>query len=117
MRETTAEELVGYEIHMGRTVSREPWLKLTQRGAASVEVLDGASNSDGRVWGCYLHGLFANATFRRHWLNSLADSFEADGVLPEMDRLNSSLDRLADAVEAAISIQRITLILDDSVRM
>ncbi len=65
------EGLEGYEIHMGRSETRAAWLEITARNGQEVHVLDGSVSPDGRVWGCYLHGLFANPTLRRAWLASL----------------------------------------------
>jgi adenosylcobyric acid synthase len=63
--------LDGYEIHAGQTTSPSPWLEIVRRGGSVCHVPDGAMSPDGRVWGCYLHGLFANDAFRRAWLRWL----------------------------------------------
>ena len=65
-------DVLGYEIHLGQTTGARPWLRISQRGGVDVEAADGAISDDGRIWGCYLHGLFANDFFRRAWLDSLA---------------------------------------------
>jgi adenosylcobyric acid synthase len=94
------QALTGYEIHMGRTVTPEPWLTITDRGGVTCAEPDGAISANGRIWGCYLHGLFANEGFRRAWLAALAPEFvptSRPGATIE-----AALDRLADAVEAAI---------------
>ena len=104
----SARELQGYEIHMGRTDSRSTWLKINTRNGMDCEILDGSITADGKVWGCYLHGLFGNTTFRHEWLTSLGwiprgQSFAAQVV----DPLETSLTYLADEVEAAIDIREI----------
>jgi adenosylcobyric acid synthase len=101
------QEVVGYEIHMGGTVGGRPWLESSRP--------DGAASEDGRVWGCYLHGLFANTAFRRAWLASLPAAGGTD-TSPERQRrdLPSALDRLADAVEAALDMRRLEAILQAS---
>ena len=57
----------GYEMHIGRTtgpaISR-PFLVLDGRPEGSV-------SADGRVAGCYLHGLFGADAWRRYYLESL----------------------------------------------
>jgi adenosylcobyric acid synthase len=58
-------EIQGYEIHQG----------VTQFGPGVAPLLAdpdlGAVAEGGRVWGSYLHGIFENHAFRRHWLNDL----------------------------------------------
>lgn len=108
-------ELAGYEIHMGRTHGAEaaPWLALDGEPEASP---DGAITPDGRVWGCYLHGLFDDDRFRRAWLASLRPGGAGSGAAPDSDhqtRLAAALDRLADAAEAALDIPAIEAIIRD----
>jgi adenosylcobyric acid synthase len=77
-------------------------------------VTDGAASDDGRVWGCYLHGLFANAGLRRAWL----DSLRREPVRHEPGTgasLDEALDRLADAVGAALDVKRLEAIVQESV--
>ncbi len=93
-------ELHGYEIHMGRSRrlgDAQPLLRIVRRGATPATDDDGCQSADGRVWGCYLHGLFANDEFRRGWLRQL-------GWQPAFDPLPQTdpLDRLADQVAAAL---------------
>jgi adenosylcobyric acid synthase len=72
LNELRGTALAGYEIHMGRTISSEPWLAMKRTDPFEQPVADGAMSPDGRVWGCYMHGLFGNDRFRRAWLASLA---------------------------------------------
>jgi len=94
----------GYEIHMGRTNGADPWLTITARSQRPVEVADGAASEDGRVWGCYLHGLFETQAFRRAWLAGLG--WENPG-LPSTSStdLARRLDDLAEAVEQALNME------------
>lgn len=102
-------EIEGYEIHMADTSGSRPWIQITQRSGERVEVGDGAISPDGKIWGCYLHGLFGNVEFRRAWLRSLgATGWSAVDQQPTLD---SSLDRLADHVEAAIDVQQLETIV------
>jgi adenosylcobyric acid synthase len=87
----------GYEIHMGRTTildSLAPLATITRRGDVPCAEPDGCRSADGRVWGCYIHGIFANDTFRRGWLRTLG--WQGQGAAPSAD----PYDRLADHVEA-----------------
>ena len=63
--------LKGHEAHAGETQSDRPWLTFTQRDQETVSVADGAFAADGRILGCYLHGLFENDAFRHAWLERL----------------------------------------------
>lgn len=85
------EMVSGYEIHMGQTRTAAPWLVLSRR-----EIPDGDMSADGRIWGCYLHGLFANDNLRRAWLRSLG--WQDTGLTTPS--LETAFDRLADVVEA-----------------
>ncbi len=96
--------LNGYEIHSGETQSQSSWLEITQRNSRQVKVLDGSVSANGRVWGCYLHGLFANDEFRRVWLESLGWKSN-HRVLSEGELFTQSLNRLADAVESALNME------------
>ncbi|MEO0565970.1 MAG: hypothetical protein AAF125_27925, partial [Chloroflexota bacterium] len=91
----------GYEIHMGRTPTDRPWLRL------STGEPDGAMSDNGRVWGCYLHGLFANTALRRAWLQSLGWA-GGDAPSPSMD---AAFDRLADVIEANLDMRAINMMI------
>jgi adenosylcobyric acid synthase len=114
--------LAGYEIHMGRTTSEQPWLAMKRAGESLESIVDGAISHDGRVWGCYLHGLFANDQFRRAWLASLDPPHAADQASTAVDqntstaRFHGALDRLADAVEQALDMQRLETILAEGIQ-
>jgi adenosylcobyric acid synthase len=113
-----SQEVEGYEIHMGRTSGGRPWLERIGTNGSTAGPTDGAASADGRVWGCYLHGLFANPALRRPWLASLSASPLTPTPLPHGERgaagLDAALDRLADAVEAALDMRRLEAILDQN---
>jgi adenosylcobyric acid synthase len=96
------QTVTGYEIHMGRTRVRNPWLEITERNGQPVHVLDGEVSEDGKVWGCYFHGLFANENLRRAWLADLGWT----GVQPIGNRnpFADSLTRLADTLEKTLDM-------------
>jgi adenosylcobyric acid synthase len=97
------QTVTGYEIHMGRTVSQNSWLEITKRGGRSVKVPDGATSEDGKVWGCYVHGLFANQNLRRAWLESLGWSENTAGE--SETPFVASLTRLADTLESTLDMK------------
>ena len=96
----TGDPVTGYEIHIGVTEGPDcnrAWLSLDGRG-------EGAASADGRVLGCYLHGLFTADAFRSAFLSQLgrpvtAYSYEAS--------VQDTLDRLADHLETHMDIDRL----------
>ena len=108
------ENVVGYEIHMGRTVGEGfiPPFAVNDRADAPVTpdtALDGALDASGRVLGTYIHGLFHNAGVRRAVLGELARRKGVtlpDGVDVARDR---EYDRLADWVRNSM---RMDLVYD-----
>jgi adenosylcobyric acid synthase len=100
----------GYEIHVGRTRSDDSWLEITTRNGQLCQAPDGCISADGRIWGCYLHGLFANAPLRRAWLDSLPAG-GGPAAADDATLLDSALERLADAVEADLDMKRLETIL------
>ena len=97
--------LQGYEIHMGRTDNLSPWLKIHTRNGIPCEIFDGCMTTDGRIWGCYLHGLFHNTEFRHAWLASLGwIPKNSAHNLQRNDQLETSLDELAAEVENAVDM-------------
>jgi adenosylcobyric acid synthase len=100
--------LQGYEIHMGRTNSPSTWLKISMRNGVPCEISDGSITTDGKIWGCYLHGLFSNTAFRHAWLTSLGWIPKRQSPASQaVDPLEKTLDYLADEVEAAVDIREI----------
>ena len=65
----SGEPIHGYEMHVGRTSGpalARPMLDLAGRP-------DGAVSPDGRIMGCYVHGLFAADDFRHAFLARLRE--------------------------------------------
>lgn len=90
--------LSGYEIHMGATTGTDcdrPWLEL-------AGVPHGATSSDGRVQGCYLHGLFASDDFRAGWLGG----FGQQSAVAYEARVDAALDALADHLRTHLDLDR-----------
>lgn len=91
----------GYRIHCGRTVGpalARPFVTLDDGP-------DGAISDDGQIAGTYLHGLFDTAAGCDALLG-WAGLSDAETVDQHAIR-EAELDRLADAVEAAIDLDRL----------
>ena len=87
----------GYEIHMGRTEGPD-----CARAPFSVGgFANGAASADGRVWGCYVHGLFDNDAWRRDVLARLG-ARAGDGAF--RDRTEAALNDIAAAMERHLDV-------------
>ncbi len=105
------EMIDGYEIHMGETNGQTPWVEIVSRNGEQVKVPDGSVSSNGRVWGCYIHGLFNNDPFRYAWLKSLGWT---GLVVSQAARFEASLEALADAVENSLDMKKLERIIWES---
>ncbi|GAB4505501.1 MAG: cobyric acid synthase [Anaerolineales bacterium] len=98
----------GYEIHAGETQSPAAWLEIVHRNGQQVRVADGCASPDGKIWGCYLHGIFVHDAFRHTWLESLG--WRGRGVSQEQI-FHQSLETLADAVQEALNMDLLETIV------
>ncbi|MDD9918053.1 MAG: cobyric acid synthase [Rhodospirillaceae bacterium] len=102
--QTTQATVHGYEMHIGQTSgpdTKRPMLDLDGRS-------DGAMSPDGRVMGCYLHGLFAADQFRRAFLDRIRAGTAA--TVAYESRIEQTLDALADHLEQHLGIDRLLAI-------
>ena len=104
----TDEMIQGYEIHMGETQSQTQWLEIVSRSGEQVKVKDGSVSPNGKVWGCYIHGLFANDSFRHVWFTRLG---WRGVVTSQATRFEQSLEKLADTVEDALNMELLEKII------
>jgi adenosylcobyric acid synthase len=95
---------------MGETPSQTAWLEIISRNGQPVKVADGSVSSDGKIWGCYLHGIFINDDFRHAWLESLG---WRGGGAAQSEIFNQSLELLADSVEGALNMDLLEKIIWD----
>ena len=96
-----AAPVKGYEMHMGVSTGPDTARPLVRFSDGRA---DGAVSADGRVAGTYLHGFFADDAQRRAWIERLGGtpsrhSHDAD--------IQSTLDALADHLEAHIDVDRL----------
>ena len=90
--------IAGYEIHMGATSGAD-----TARPFARIEGRpDGALSPDGRIEGCYVHGLFAGDAFRARWLEGVRAGTAS--ALAYESAVEQALDEVADGLEAALDV-------------
>jgi adenosylcobyric acid synthase len=97
----SGQAVSGYEMHLGATAGpalARPMLELDGRP-------DGARSADGRVLGCYLHGLFAADGFRHAFLNRLK-ARQTSGLAYEA-QVEETLDGLAAHLEAHLDLDRL----------
>jgi adenosylcobyric acid synthase len=91
----------GYEMHVGRTAgpgSARPLLRFAKGKG------DGAISPDGRIAGCYVHGLFADDRQRAHWLARIGA--QATALDYEQD-VEATLDALAAHLAQHIAVDRL----------
>ena len=73
-------------------------------------VPEGACTEDGRVWGTFIHGIFHNDDFRRHWLNGIRSDKGLEPVeaaLRFRERREAAFGRLAGLARQHLDIGRI----------
>ncbi|HEB30484.1 MAG TPA: cobyric acid synthase [Spirochaetes bacterium] len=121
----------GYEIHMGRTfpdstrprqtgpgetrssITRhkgwgpplKPAFTVTQKNSVAILYDDGTVSGDGKIWGTYLHGIFENDDFRKHFL--AFHGWTGSNCRPYRSFLLDQFDRLGSLIEENVDVQRI----------
>ena len=89
----------GYEIHCGVTTGdAAPLLRMADGRA------EGAVSPDGRIAGCYVHGLFNLAEQRPGWIGAASAGLDQDVVV------DAALDQLAADLERHVSVDRLLAI-------
>lgn len=93
----SGDTLEGYEIHIGETDGpdcKHAWLSLHDQPV-------GAASADGRIRGCYLHGMFASDRFRATFLNEMGAASSVGSYATQVDQ---TLDRLAGHLEQHLDL-------------
>ncbi|WP_281983817.1 cobyric acid synthase [Thalassorhabdomicrobium marinisediminis] len=103
--DSTGDPVSGYEIHLGDTTGPDcarSWLTLDGRA-------EGAASADGRVRGCYIHGLFAADRFRAAYMAAIGAPLQEmaydAGVEATLDALAAHLEAHLD-VDLLLSLAR-----------
>ncbi|WP_375687253.1 cobyric acid synthase [Pseudooceanicola sp. LIPI14-2-Ac024] len=101
----SGEALEGYEIHLGHTEGPDcarAWLEIDGRP-------EGAASANGRVQGCYLHGLFAADGFRKAWLSAAGTT---SSVAYESG-VEATLDALAAHLASHLDLEKILSLAEE----
>ncbi|NCO79251.1 MAG: cobyric acid synthase CobQ [Cyanobacteria bacterium] len=103
----------GYEIHQGYTeiiphLSKQRKIRYFPLFSdATLGLVDETQS----LWGCYLHGVFDNGSWRRAWLNNLRQkrglSSLPTGISNYRQQREELLDSLADLVETHLNLDPI----------
>ena len=97
----TGQPVRGYEMHVGATTGPARSAPMLDLGGRP----DGAVSTDGKVMGCYLHGLFASDAFRAAFLKRLGG--RATSGLAYERQIDSTLDALAEHLESNMDLDAI----------
>jgi adenosylcobyric acid synthase len=94
----------GYEMHVGSTTgvgASRPFLRFEDG------IADGSVSADGRIAGCYVHGLFGATGARGALLSAI-------GAVPSQDdhsaRVDAALDEIAAELERCLDIEALAAI-------
>jgi adenosylcobyric acid synthase len=96
---TTGTRVRGYEMHIGISTgpaTARPMLRIDDGSS------DGAISPDGRVSGCYVHGLFHSSEFRARLLGSLGAGSSGED---QAARVDTALDEIAAALEKTLHVE------------
>lgn len=116
----SADNLQGYEIHMGHTAftreaDKHPFTVCQRRGKACASQ-EGTVNAAGNVFGTYIHGVFDNDVFRRSVLNALRHSKGLEALANTrnvMAEKQQAYEHLADVVENALDMEKLYQIMGE----
>jgi len=94
----------GYEMHVGVTTGADlarPFLQLSDGST------DGAMSADGRIAGCYVHGLFSETQARAALVSAIG---AAPSQVDHNARVDSALDEIAVELEQCLDIPALVAI-------
>ena len=108
VHKVSGSNIFGYEIHHGiSTDSNDPLFVFDDNSSC------GTVDHSGRVWGCYLHGVFDSDEFRRWFIDRLRSriGLQPVGEIIAPYDLEAAFDRLADCVRENSDIDAIYRLL------
>ena len=119
----TAENMPGYEIHMGKTVFdasiRHPF-HITARAEQATDGWDGAyakrADGTGEVIGTYLHGVFDHDGFRRQLINALREKKGLEPLSVQRSvraEKENAYNHLADVVRQSLDMEKLAEIMGE----
>lgn len=116
----SADNLQGYEIHMGHTAftreaDKHPFTVCQRRGKVCAS-REGTANTAGNVFGTYIHGVFDNDVFRRSVLNAIRHSKGLEALANTrnvMAEKQQAYEHLADVVENALDMEKLYQIMGE----
>lgn len=108
----------GYEIHMGRTQIYEKCTLLNVRALLNNEKYqEGCISEDQRIMGTYVHGIFDDTDFLKHflhWVNA-EKALKIPGEDLKMNCIDKELDKLVEHIETYVDVEKFFRILGKGV--
>ncbi|SIN64384.1 adenosylcobyric acid synthase (glutamine-hydrolysing) [Parasphingorhabdus marina DSM 22363] len=101
----------GYEIHAGQTKVQDGITDCATLLRTDGGREEGVISPDGRISGCYVHGLFDDPAQRQTWLARLGVA--SNGQKHE-SVVDNALDDLAEALEKHVDIERLLAIAGEA---
>ncbi len=99
----TGGAVTGYEIHSGVTeVNEKPLFNINKFNKNNPE---GSVREDEMLFGTYLHGVFDTVDFRNYFLSFIKGAKGSKGI-DYFDFVDENLDKLADAFENSLDIEK-----------
>ncbi|MBW1635429.1 MAG: cobyric acid synthase, partial [Deltaproteobacteria bacterium] len=108
LHQISGTQISGYEIHHGISTDSEDPLFIFNGNSSC-----GTADESGRIWGCYLHGVFDSDQFRRWFIDRLRSRIgmqPLDEIVAPYD-LEAAFDRLADCVRENCDLDEIYRLL------
>ena len=98
-----------------READKHPFTVCQRRGKACASQ-EGTANTEGNVFGTYIHGVFDNDVFRRSVLNAIRHSKGLEALANTrnvMAEKQKAYEHLADVVENALDMEKLYQIMGE----